>query len=123
YVAGVVLGNARIPHRQAVLGFADGVAWLSQIGLFVLLGLLASPSRLPSAILLALLVGVVVLLARPLAVALSVSWLRWLPGGRRGWTFTWREHAFLSWSGLRGAVPIVLTTVPVSLGVSGAERL
>lgn len=124
YVAGVVLGNARIPHRQAVLGFADGVAWLSQIGLFVLLGLLASPSRLPGAILLALLVGIVVLLARPLAVALSVSWLRWLPGGRRrGWAFTWRQHLFLSWSGLRGAVPIVLTTVPVSLGVAGAERL
>jgi cell volume regulation protein A len=124
YVAGVVLGNARIPHRPAVFGFADGVAWLSQIGLFVLLGLLASPSRLPGAILLALLVGIVVLLARPLAVAASVSWLRWVPGGRRrGWAFTWREHAFLSWSGLRGAVPIVLTTVPVSLGVAGAERL
>ena len=44
---GVVLGNARIPHRQAVLGFADGLAWLAQIGLFVLLGLLASPQRLP----------------------------------------------------------------------------
>jgi NhaP-type Na+/H+ and K+/H+ antiporters with a unique C-terminal domain len=125
YVAGLVLGNSKIPHRQAVFGFADGVAWLGQIGLFVLLGLLASPSRLPDAVLPALIVGTSALLvARPLAVALSISWLRFLPGGRRrGWAFTWREHAFLSWSGLRGAVPIVLATVPLSLGVAGAEQL
>jgi cell volume regulation protein A len=114
YVAGVVLGNAKLPHRQAVLGFADGLAWLGQIGLFVLLGLLASPTRLPGAILPALLVGVVlVLLARPISVALSVSWFR----------FDWRDQAFLSWAGLRGAVPIVLATIPLSLGVGGAERL
>ena len=57
YVAGVVLGNARLPHRQAILGFADGLAWLAQIGLFVLLGLLASPRRLAGAVLPALVVG------------------------------------------------------------------
>ncbi len=114
YVAGVVLGNAKLPHRQAVLGFADGVAWLGQIGLFVLLGLLASPARLPGAVLPALLVGIIlVLLARPISVALSVSWFR----------HGWRDQAFLSWAGLRGAVPIVLATIPLSLGVTGAERL
>ena len=114
YVAGVVLGNARIPHRQAVLGFADGLAWLAQIGLFVLLGLLASPSRLPAAVLPALLVGVVlVLLARPVSVAASVSWFR----------VGWREQAFLSWAGLRGAVPIVLATIPLSENVAGATGL
>ena len=114
YTAGVVLGNARIPHRQAVLGFADGVAWLGQIGLFVLLGLLAAPSRLPEAILPALLVGVVVaFFARPISVALSVSWFR----------IPWREQGFLSWAGLRGAVPIVLATIPLSAGVVGASRL
>jgi cell volume regulation protein A len=114
YAAGVVLGNARIPHRQAVLGFADGVAWLGQIGLFVLLGLLASPSRLPEALLPALVVGVVlVLVARPVSVAASVSWFG----------VDWREQTFLSWAGLRGAVPIVLATIPLSLRVPGAEKL
>jgi potassium/hydrogen antiporter len=114
YVAGVVLGNARIPHRQAVLGFADGLAWLAQIGLFVLLGLLASPGRLPAAVLPALVIGVVlVLLARPISVALSVSWFG----------VKWRDQAFLSWAGLRGAVPIVLATIPLSLGVPGASKL
>jgi cell volume regulation protein A len=114
YVTGVILGNARIPHRQAVLGFADGLAWLAQIGLFVLLGLLASPGELPAAILPALLVGVVlVLLARPLSVLASVSWFR----------IGLREQAFLSWAGLRGAVPIVLATIPLSLAVPGSRAL
>jgi cell volume regulation protein A len=114
YVAAVVLGNSHIPHRNAVLGFADGMAWLGQIGLFVLLGLLASPSRLPAAIVPALVVGLAaIIIARPVAVALSVSWFR----------FSLREHAFLSWAGLRGAVPIVLATMPLAAGVPGAEQL
>jgi cell volume regulation protein A len=114
YVAGVVLGNARIPHHHAILGFADGLAWLAQIGLFVLLGLVAAPDRLPSAVLPALTVGVaLMLLARPLSVAVSVS----------GFRVGWREQAFLSWAGLRGAVPIVLATIPLSLGVPGASTL
>jgi potassium/hydrogen antiporter len=114
YVAGVVLGNARLPHHHAILGFADGLAWLAQIGLFVLLGLVASPARLPDALLPALLVGAaLVLLARPLSVAASVSWFR----------VGWRDQAFLSWAGLRGAVPIVLATIPLSLGVPGAATL
>ncbi|MGE5829030.1 MAG: potassium/proton antiporter [Micromonosporaceae bacterium] len=114
YVTGVMLGNARIPHRQAVLGFADGLAWLAQIGLFVLLGLLASPGELPAVILPALLVGaVLVLLARPLSVLTSVSWFG----------FSRREQAFLSWAGLRGAVPIVLATIPLSLAVPGSRAL
>ncbi|HYN92597.1 MAG TPA: potassium/proton antiporter [Pilimelia sp.] len=114
YVAGVVLGNARLPHRQAILGFADGLAWLAQIGLFVLLGLLASPARLGDAVLPALVVGLaLVLLARPLSVVISATPFR----------VPMREQAFLSWAGLRGAVPIVLATIPLSARVPGAEGL
>jgi cell volume regulation protein A len=114
YVAGVVLGNARLPHRQAILGFADGLAWVAQIGLFVLLGLLASPGRLGGAVLPALVVGVALtLLARPLSVAICATPFR----------VPLREQAFLSWAGLRGAVPIVLATIPLSEAVPGAEGL
>ncbi|MCZ7379360.1 potassium/proton antiporter [Micromonospora sp. WMMC250] len=114
YVAGVLLGNARLSHRQAILGFADGLAWLAQIGLFVLLGLLASPGRLDAAVLPAVVAGLaLVLLARPLSVAVSALLFR----------VGLREQAFLSWAGLRGAVPIVLATIPLSERVPGAERL
>ncbi|SCG63408.1 potassium/proton antiporter [Micromonospora inositola] len=114
YVAGVLLGNARLPHRQAILGFADGLAWLAQIGLFVLLGLLVSPGRLDAAVLPAVVAGLaLVLAARPLSVAVSALPFR----------FGLREQAFLSWAGLRGAVPIVLATIPLSERVPGADRL
>ena len=114
YVAGVVLGNARLPHRQSILGFADGLAWLAQIGLFVLLGLLASPNRLADAVVPAVVTGIVlVFLARPLSVLVSAT-----PFG-----VGLREQAFLSWAGLRGAVPIVLATIPLSQDVNGSARL
>jgi potassium/hydrogen antiporter len=103
YVAALYLGNARLPHRPATRGFVEGMAWLAQIGLFVMLGLLATPSDLRSSILPALGVGLVLLLvARPLAVLSSVSWLG----------MSVPEMALLSWAGLRGAVPVVLATVP-----------
>src|SRR5215468_5810959 len=77
YVAALVLGNVRLPHGPATRGFAEGVAWLAQIGLFVMLGLLASPARLPEVILPALAVAfVLIVLARPLAVLVSVLPLR-----------------------------------------------
>lgn len=111
YVAGLVIGNTRLPHRRAVLGFATSLALLAELGLFVLLGLLASPSRLLGAVPEAMLVGgAALLLARPLAVLVSTTPFR----------VPLREQAFLAWSGLRGAVPIVLATVPVSAGVPGA---
>jgi cell volume regulation protein A len=114
YVAAVILGNARLRHRYAILGFAEGSAWLAQIGLFVLLGLLVSPARLPGSLGAAIVVGLVLLfVARPISVALSVSWFR----------IGVREQAFLSWAGLRGAVPIVLATIPLSEGVAGSSGL
>jgi potassium/hydrogen antiporter len=125
YAAGVVLGNARLPHRRAILGFADGLAWVAQIGLFVLLGLLVSPGRLPGALVPALVVGVaLVLLARPLSVVVSVVAARPVRGPRRPASRVgWRGSAFLSWAGLRGAVPIVLATIPLSSHTPGAAGL
>jgi len=77
YVSALVLGNARLPHGPAVRGFAEGVAWLAQIGLFVMLGLLASPARLPAQIIPAVVAGsVLVLAARPAAVAAGTLPLR-----------------------------------------------
>jgi cell volume regulation protein A len=111
YLCGVVLGNAALPHRSASIGFAEGMASLAQIGLFVLLGLLASPERLVEALGPALVVGgVLLLVARPLSVALSLVWFR----------IPWAQQAFVSWAGLRGAVPIVLATFPLTLDVPGA---
>ncbi|SDQ90676.1 potassium/proton antiporter [Actinopolyspora saharensis] len=114
YLAGVVLANAGLPHRSATRSFAEGLGWLAQIGLFVLLGLLVTPSELHREVLPALVIGVVLLLlARPLAVVVSLL----------GFRFPLREQAFLSWAGLRGAVPIVLATFPVVAGVRGSDRL
>ena len=114
YVSALVLGNARLPHGPAIRGFAEGVAWLAQIGLFVMLGLLASPARLPAQIIPAIAAGsVLVLAARPAAVAAATLPLR----------VPWRQQAFLSWAGLRGAVPIVLATIPMNARVPGATRL
>lgn len=115
YVAGLVLGSADLPHRAATRSFAEGVAWLAQIGLFVMLGLLLSPGRITlETVGLALAVVLVLtVVARPASVALSAL-VRPLP---------WNELTFLSWAGLRGAVPVVLATIPLSEGVDGAERL
>ncbi len=114
YVAAVVLANAHLPHRRAVLGFASSVALLAEAALFVLLGLLASPARLLPAVLPALAIGAAAtFLARPLAVLVTSLPLR----------VPWRHQVFLSWAGLRGAVPIVLATVAVSGGVPQADRV
>lgn len=115
YVAALVLGNADLPHRAATRSFVEGLAWLAQIGLFVMLGLLLSPGRLSwETIGMAVVAGTVLtFVARPLSVlASAVVRPMKLP-----------ELAFLSWAGLRGAVPIVLATIPLAEGVDGADRL
>ncbi|GAA4135611.1 potassium/proton antiporter [Actinomadura keratinilytica] len=114
YLAGLVMGNCRLPHRAATRSFAEGLGWLAQITLFVMLGLLVTPTQLPSAIGAALAVGLILLLAaRPISVLACLLPFR----------VPWREQAFISWAGLRGAVPIVLATFPVVAGVSGARDL
>lgn len=105
YVTAVVLGNIRLPHRVTTQSFAEGMAHLAQVGLFVLLGLYASPGQLIPAILPGIGLGLFLLLvARPLSVLVSTA----------SSDLSLREKTFVSWAGLRGAVPIVLATVPLT---------
>jgi cell volume regulation protein A len=114
YLTALWLGNARLPHRRSTVGFADGVAWLAQIGLFVMLGLLVTPDRLGHSVLPALGIGAALLLvARPLSVLVATAAFR----------FGWREQLVLSVAGLRGAVPIVLATIPLTTHVNGAHKV
>jgi len=114
YIAGVVLGNSDLVFRRGILLFNDASAWLGQIVLFVMLGLLSSPARLISVAGEGLLIALVlILVARPVAVALSTLPFR----------FRRKEFVFVSWVGLKGAVPITLATFPLLAGVEGSERL
>jgi cell volume regulation protein A len=110
YLAGLVLGNRRHRAQATILRFHDGLAWIAQIVMFLMLGLLVTPSKLLAnwgaeiGIALAL-----ILVARPVAVFLCL-----VPA-----KFGWREKAFIAWVGLRGAVPIFLASIPVIAGVQG----
>lgn len=112
YVAAVLVGSsARLPHRRSITGFSDGLSWIAEIGLFVMLGLLAEVAGLPEALPLALAVAaIVVLIARPLAAIGSLAPFRW-PA---------RMIAFTSVAGLRGAVPIVFAAIPLGFGIPQA---
>lgn len=112
YLCGLVLGNVALPHRNTTRGFAQALGWIAQIGLFIMLGLLASPRELVPQIIPAIVLGFALLLvARPVSVFASTVWFR----------TPWREQVFMSWAGLRGAVPIVLAIVPTMSGVPGVE--
>lgn len=114
YVAGLVVGNSRLPHQRTTSGFVEALAWLAQMGLFMMLGLLAAPHRLPEAMLTALIVGgALTFVARPLSVVLCLLPFR-VPA---------REQLFIAWGGLRGAVPIVLAAMAMSAGVPFATTI
>ena len=105
YLVGLVLRDRLKPDiAERVLGFSEAMQWLSQIALFLMLGILVTPSALPEVWLNAcLMAAVLILVARPVAVFGCLSWLK----------FSVREQAFISWVGLRGAVPIFLAILPV----------
>ncbi len=108
YVAGLMVGNRRLRSMQNIRRFHDGLTWLGQMMMFLLLGLLVTPHRLADVAVPALAVAaVLILLARPAVVALLL-----LPFG-----FSWRETIFVGWVGLRGAVSILLAVLPVVAGL------
>jgi len=114
FSAALVLGNGPLPYRSGLGRIHDALGWLSQVGMFLMLGLLVFPSQLAPVTLSGLLVALFLsFVARPLAVILCLAPFR-LPA---------REIAYVSWVGLRGAVPIILATFPVLSGVPGAMNV
>lgn len=112
YIAGVMIGTTSFLYMNDITRFHDGIAWLSQIGMFLILGLLVTPSLLPPIIVPALIIAfVLIFIARPLAVAVSL-----IP-----FHFPWRDQLFVSWCGLRGAVPIILALFPSLVGLEHAR--
>src|SRR5262249_33600197 len=104
YLAAVILGNGRIPDRAGLARVHDSLAWFCQIGMFLLLGLLVFPSRLPVVAGVGVVTAAVLtLVARPLAVFACLLPFR----------YPWKEVLYIAWAGLRGAVPIVLAIFPV----------
>ena len=114
YLTALALGSARIPARRTIVAFHEGVGWVAQIGLFILLGLLVFPSTLGDVALEALaLSAVLILVARPLAAFVATLLT----------SLDIRERVMLGWAGLRGATPIWLATFPVVAGVGESEQV
>lgn len=114
YLTALALGSGNIPARRTIVAFHEGVGWVAQIGLFVLLGLLVFPSSLGDVAVEGLaLSAALILVARPLAAFVATAFSR----------LDVRERAMLGWAGLRGATPIWLATFPVVAGVGAGEQL
>ena len=112
FLAGVVIGNSRMQAAQNILRVHEGLSWLAQIVMFIILGLLVTPSEFVHIAAPALgIAALLILVARPLAVVVCLAPFR-LP---------WNEQAFIGWVGLRGAVPVVLALFPLMYGVENAR--
>jgi cell volume regulation protein A len=113
YIGGMVIGNKRFVHKRTVRKFFDGMAWLFQIVMFLTLGLLVNPTALPQVAGISIAIGLfIIILARPAAVLISL-----LPFHK----MTFKDRIYVSWVGLRGAVPIVFATYPLIAGIAHAE--
>ncbi|MBR6591660.1 MAG: potassium/proton antiporter [Prevotella sp.] len=115
YVAGMIVGNNKIKYRKEITTFMDGLSWLFQIIMFLCLGLLVNPHEMLEVALVALLIGIfMIFIGRPLSVFLCLLPFRQM---------TTRSRMFVSWVGLRGAVPIIFATYPVVAGIEGANMI
>jgi len=114
YVAGLVVGNTTLIHRRSLLMFHDGIAWLLQIAMFLILGLQVFPSQLLTVAKVGLLLSLfLIVVARPLSVLAALLPFR----------FSIRDQMFISWAGLRGAAPIILATIAVTSNVPHSQTL
>ncbi|MDW8327836.1 MAG: potassium/proton antiporter [Anaerolineales bacterium] len=114
YLAGLILGNSDFIHKRSLTHFHDGLAWLMQIVMFLTLGLLVFPSRLPAVIGPGLgLAAFLILVARPASVVLALALSK----------LDWREKTMVAWVGLRGAAPIILATFPLLAGIPKSELI
>ncbi|MDJ0532840.1 MAG: potassium/proton antiporter [Xenococcaceae cyanobacterium MO_207.B15] len=114
YIAGLVLGNRPLVNKEIILSFHDALAWLMQIAMFLILGLLVFPSQLlPFAGVAVTMSLFLMFVARPLSIFLCLV----------GNQVSFREKLFISWVGLRGSVPIILATFPVIAGIAQADRI
>jgi cell volume regulation protein A len=113
YVTGLIVGSGTVPYRASLVRVHDSVAWLGQAAMFLMLGLLVFPSRLLEVARVGMILAFFLALARPIVAVLCLAPFR----------FTVRQTGFIGWAGIRGAVPIILATIPVLSRVPGAERL
>lgn len=115
YISGIIIGNHKIAYRHQISSFLDSMTWLMQIGMFLTLGLLVNPSEMMKLAPMALLIGVfMMLVARPASVFLSLLPFR---------NINIRSKIFISWVGLRGAVPIIFATYPVIDNIPGSDQI
>jgi cell volume regulation protein A len=113
FLSASVIGSGWLPSRAGLLRVHDAVAWIAQVSMFLLLGILAFPHRLLGVLVPGVALGLALAVARPFAVALTL------------WPFHYRprEIAYIGWAGLRGALPIILATIPVMAGATDAKRI
>lgn len=116
YIAAITIGNAEIAYRHSIFRFTEGFAWMMQILMFVILGLLVFPSELFNLAILiqGILISVILMMvARPAAVFISTIKM----------DYSQKERIFLSWAGLKGAVPIILATFPLLAGIEDSHQI
>lgn len=109
YITGIIIGNAKIPHKKSIFQFFDGISWIMQIMLFFLLGLLAFPSKIPSVMIKGISISIfMIFVARPVAIFSILYWFK----------TPIKEEIFISWVGIRGAASLVFAIFAETYGVS-----